>query len=153
MYISYQGWTNTGCQVARPIKFFSVAFNIFEYGTWSLLSIWRLVFCGGSYIFGKRVHTCFLLQRFDRKKSNSIWILLPDKRFLTPRLWNLAVNLPRAAIVTDVSTKCSEGDIVQFRIWKLYSGEKSASFSSDKSNLKMETTNLRETLVSIYENT
>jgi hypothetical protein len=75
------------------------------------------------WIFWKRVHTCFLLQWFDRKKSKSTWVRFPDERFLTARLWNLAVNLARTAIVTDVSTKSGEGDIVQLGIWKLYSGK------------------------------
>lgn len=68
------------------------------------------------------MHTCFMLQRVDKEKSNSNSIWFPDKRFFTARLCNSAVNLARAAIVTDVSTKCREVDIVQFGISKLYRG-------------------------------
>jgi hypothetical protein len=143
---------NAGCQVAGPTKFLSVAFNIFECGIWSMFSVWRLVFCGGSYIFVRRVHTCFLLQWFDRKNSNSIWIWLREKRFLTARLSNLAINLARAAVFRDVSTKCGESDVVQFGTWKFYSGGKNRLLLQINLTWRWKK-NSCETLASIYEST
>jgi hypothetical protein len=77
------------------------------------------------------VQTCFLYSNLTGRSQSLVDYGFLTTRFLISLLRNLSVNSARVKTATDVSTKCSEGDIAQFGTWKPYIGKKPAFSSSD----------------------